>query len=272
MKLLLIIIAVLLFLLLVGWLGLQTKPDPFPPVMKEESPETISLPKDLPIPVERFYRSLYGEQLQVPETVAISGRARLRVSGITFPARFRFFHRAGQDYRHQIELTWFDFTIIKVNEWYVDGNARLDLPFGTVENKPKVDQGANLALWGESIGFPSVLLTDPRVNWEALDSNTANLKIPFQDQQQEITVHFNSVSGWPVKLEAMRYKNPDDQEKTHWTITFDEWTTIDGIPIFADCSITWADEDSPWAYFFVEEMKYNVDIQDQLNSHNPINQ
>jgi hypothetical protein len=40
---------------------------------------------------------------------------------------------------------------ITVNEHYLDGHSRLELPFGTVENEPKIDMAANLGLWAESI-------------------------------------------------------------------------------------------------------------------------
>jgi transposase InsO family protein len=53
--------------------------------------------------VERFYRVIYGHQIPVIESAVISGRAQMRLFGITFPGCFRFTHIAGQDYRHYIE-------------------------------------------------------------------------------------------------------------------------------------------------------------------------
>ncbi len=66
--------------------------------------------------MERFYRAIYGDRIPVIESAVISGRAQLRVFGITFPARFRFTHVAGKDYRHCIEATIFGLSIMKVNE------------------------------------------------------------------------------------------------------------------------------------------------------------
>ncbi|MEZ4657016.1 MAG: hypothetical protein R2911_05545 [Caldilineaceae bacterium] len=61
MKTLFIIISVLFGLGAVAWAGLQIKPAPFPAYgVSSAIPETIPLPDDLPAPVERFYRQVYG--------------------------------------------------------------------------------------------------------------------------------------------------------------------------------------------------------------------
>ena len=50
-----------------------------------------------------------------------------------------------------IEATIFGYPVMKVNEWYLDSKARMELPVGVIENEPKIDMAANLALWGESV-------------------------------------------------------------------------------------------------------------------------
>lgn len=66
----------------------------------------------------------------VIDSAVVNGRGSVRVAGITFLARFRFTHLAGQGYRHSIEATLFGLPAMRVNETSLDGQARLELPFG----------------------------------------------------------------------------------------------------------------------------------------------
>ena len=108
MKLLIIITAILIFIILLGWLGLQIKPRPFSS-HPEKTPalKTVPLPAGLPAPVERFYKTIYGDEIPVIETAVIKGGAVIAPFGLKMPARFLFVHNAGRDYRHYIEATWF---------------------------------------------------------------------------------------------------------------------------------------------------------------------
>ena len=117
------VVSIFIALTVLSWLGLQIKPRPFPSFpAKSLDNKAVPLPKGLPIPVERFYRAVYGENVPLIESAVISGRGRLRIKGITFPARFRFAHRTGQDYRHyivpfgQLEV-YKSMTLINVINW-----------------------------------------------------------------------------------------------------------------------------------------------------------
>jgi hypothetical protein len=252
--------SVIILFLLIGWIGLQIKPGQFPAYPSGTSDSTtIPLPDDLPAPVAHFYRQLYGEDVPMIESAVISGRGRLRIKGITLPARFRFTHSTGQDYRHYIETTLFGLPVMKVNEHFLNGVSRLELPFG-VSDGVKVDQGANLALWAEAIWMPSVWVTDPQAQWEALDENSAVLIVPFGEMEERITVHFDPQSGMLRSMESMRYKESTSMEKTLWTNEVLEWNDLEGHLIPVETSVTWFDEGTPWAYFTVEEIAYNTDV------------
>lgn len=262
MKITLIVISIFVALSLLIWLGLQVKPASFPPhPAGKPALETIPLPEGLPAPVERFYKTAYGDEIPVIETAVIKGGAKISPFGIKLPARFVFVHNAGKDYRHYIEATWFGLPIMKVNEGYVDQKSFFESPMGNIYDDASTNQAANLAVWAEAEWFPSIWLTDERVRWEPVDDVTALLFVPFEDQMENFVVRFNPETGLIDTLEAMRYRDSGDQaKKILWITRNESGGDIAGTKLGAVGSATWLDQGKPWAIFTLEEVNYNVDV------------
>lgn len=251
-------------------LGLRLRPQPFPAYPKPTPElEYVPLPAHLPAPVARYYRAIAGERIPRITSAIISARGSLRFSSITFPARLRFTHIAGQGYRHYIEATVFGYPLLKVNEHFLDGQARMALPVGVIENEPKVDMAANLALWGESVWLPSILATDPRVRWEALDDATARLVIPFGAEEDTFTITFDPETGLIRQMEALRYREATDEAKIPWRMEPLSWARFHSLLLPARAAVTWVDEGRPWLVMEVEEIVYNVDVQAYIRAKGP---
>ena len=264
-KILLFAIGGVLVLLVFFWVGLQIQPRSFPPFPGHPPIlETVPLPEGLPEPVARFYRGVYGDEIPVIKSAVITGRATMRVFGITFPARFRFTHVAGQDYRHYIEATVFGLPLMRVNESYLGGESRMETPGGIIEKEPKINQAANLGLWAESVWLPSIFITDPRVRWEPVDDHTALLRVPFGDSEETFTVRFDPSSGHLALLEAMRYREAADEDKVLWISEAVAWEVLEGQLYLKTGALTWLDQGQPWAVFTVEELIYNVEVSDYV--------
>ncbi|MFC2025741.1 DUF6544 family protein [Chloroflexota bacterium] len=270
MKFLFIFLGILFLLFFILWLGLKVKPKPFEPFPAQKRDlGTFPLPDDLPAPVARYYQAIFGEQIPVVESAVISGRAPMRIFGITLPARFRFSHVAGQDYRHYIETTFFGFPILKINESYLHGSARMELPVGVTENEPKIDQAANLGLWAESIWLPSIFLSDSRVRWEPIDDQSALLVVPFGDDEDTFLARFDSQTGLLQFLESMRYREAEDETKILWINEIHAWGDINGHTIPTVGAVTWFDQGSPWAVFTVEGVVFNADVGEYIQAKGP---
>ncbi len=250
--------------------GLRITPKPLPAAgFVNGEIEMIPMPDDLPAPVERFLREMYGDQIPVIETAIISGRARLTVNGITFPSRYRFVHHTGRDYRHYIESTIFGIPILKVNEKYVDGHSLFSLPFGTLEDDPNTNQGANLALWAEAVWFPAVWATNPQVEWLVVDDTTVIMQVPFEDEMESVLLRFDPQTGFVSYLEAMRFKGEMDTQKRLWINEIMAWKEIDGVIVPDSAAVIWFDDREPWAIFHTDEIIYNADFAGYIDAVGP---
>ena len=258
-RIILIVVSSLAVLLVLGYIGLQIKPAPYAAFTEPPGKlETVPLPAGLPAPVERFYRKMYGERIPVIRSAVISGRGTIRPVGpVSLPARFRFTHVAGKDYRHDIEATIFGIPVLKVIETYIASSSRQQMPWGTTQNDPKANQAANLGLWAEAIWFPAIFLTDPRVRWNAVDNATAALTVPFEAGTETFVVRFDPDTQLVRSLEAMRFKT---DQKILWINETRAWAELGGQLSLTLGTVTWMDDGKPWAVFNVEEIVLNADV------------
>lgn len=253
---------------LLGWLGLQIQPRPFPPIGDNKKPlKTVPIPDGLPAPVERFYETVYGEEIPVIETVILQGRGVLKpFMNIPIPARFVFVHNAGNDYRHYFEATFFGIPILKVNEGYIDGASFFESPMANITNDPNTNQAANLTLWAEAMWFPALWITDPRVHWEPVDANTALLFVPFEKGEENFLVRFNPKTGLIDSMETMRYRDPGEgQPKILWILRNEPGKPTAESSGHSVGTAMWLDQGSPWAYFDVEEISLNLDVNGRIH-------
>jgi len=268
MSILIRILAVVACLVLVIIIGLKIKPKPFPTYAGSASPpKTVPLPDGLPVPVERFYRTVYGERVPVITSTVLSGPAQLRFGGIPFQGRYRFVHQAGHGYRHYIEATFFGLPLMKVDEFYLDGVGRMELPVGVIEDQPKVNDAANLGLWAETVWFPALFVTDPRVQWLPIDDTTSALVVPFGKATQTLIVRFDPVTSLITHLEAMRFKGEDSPSRTLWIDEAVVWSELNGQMTMTTGSVTWMDEGTPWAVFHIEELLLNANVSEYIRQH-----
>ena len=247
-----------------GFTVVPAPPAPLP-LPQLERPATRGLPDGLPEPVARFFETRYGSQVEPPTGVVVNGHAWLRPAGPWFlPARFRFVHDAGRSYAHDIAITWFGLDVMRVDERYVDGRARMAIPFAVEEHTPQLAQGAALALWAEAIWFPTLWVTHPEVTWEPVDAATALLVMPFEQGDLRATIRFDE-TGDITGLEAERFAGADADTTSRWRNAAEGWSTIDGAWRPRVGSVRWGDDEA-WAVFTVTSVQEHVDVDALLRA------
>ncbi|KCZ71107.1 hypothetical protein ANME2D_03139 [Candidatus Methanoperedens nitroreducens] len=260
------IISIAVILLDIGWLGFQIEPESFAPhPEKTKDIGSVELPPDLPEPVRRYYEAAAGSPVPRIDSAVVWGKAKLRINGIWMPVRFKAYYLPGQAFLRYMEVTWFGRTILKVSDSYINGEGVLKIEglLNMKETGEKIDQGQNLAMWGEAVFTPSVVITDSRVHWEAVDNETMRLVVPFGEQNDELLFTFDQKTNLITHVSAWRFRG-QEEEKMPWLIEFTEWKTFHSVKIPARFEVTWEDEGSPWSYWTVEGVEYNIDITDNL--------
>jgi hypothetical protein len=235
-------------------------------------PLRVPLPAGLPAPVLRYYRTLYGSEVPVVVSAVITGRDTMRPPGpVGIPVRFRFTHRAGQSYRYYFGATFFGVPLLRVNEDFLEGHARLEFPqfMGGVIDGPNVNQGANLALWAEASWFPALWVTDERVRWEAIDDQTATLNVPFGDARESFVVRFDPDTGLIILMESVRFRGATDTKNILWLNEVVAWGEVDGPAIGATGAVTWFDQRIPWTTLTVESVVLNSDVAEYVRPSGP---
>ena len=246
----------------IGWIGLQVPPANFPaPSEKAEDRGMVAAPPDLPAPVRCYFAVAFHNQVPRVESMVAWGRARANF-GLWMPLRFHLYHQPGQAFKREMEVTWFGIPVLKALDQYING-VGMTGPVGNAETGPQVNQGSNMILWAEAPFYPSLLITDPHIRWEAIDETSARLIFPFGAEEDELIYYFDPVTGLITYISAMRYQG-SNAEKVGWRVEIQQWQTVDGGQVPLRVAITWANQSGPWSYWDFENIRWNVDLSQQL--------
>lgn len=250
-----------------AWAGLRLAARPFPASsLQSHDLGTQPLPSDLPAPVARFARAIFnGDRMPNVESALLVGRATIRRGRLVLNARFKFSHLTPDNYYHYIQVTWFGLPVMTINERFLDGKGIMDIPGTRVENDPNTDHAANQGFWSEALAWvPSVVFSDRRVRWEAIDDTSARMIVPNGTEEEAFILHFDPQTGLMTEMTTLRYQDPTPAPRLGWANHTLEWGTFNGVLLPVRAETQWGN-DPPWAAWQIEQVLYNVPVTNRLH-------
>ena len=218
---------------------------------------------ELPEPVQRYFKySLKDGQPYI-------SYARLKHDGFfRTNENQKWMPITGEEYftTHQPGFVWvgtvkpFPLVWITARDTYVRGTGNIliklfsIIKIGDARGK-EIDQGT-LARWlAEAPWYPTALLPGERLQWEAIDSNSARLLFSDAGITITATVYVN-YKGEIVRLDDDRYM---DFSLERWSGYYREYKEIDGITIPTEAEVVWHLEPGDFSYarFRVTEIEFN---------------
>jgi hypothetical protein len=244
--------------------GFVVRPRPLPATRSGRPAGTVDLPGGLPTPVARFYAAVGGAVVPRIDTFTLWGRARMRRRPLPpLPLTFRSEHRVGRSGRQWLAVTWYGLPVLRGIDTFLDGHGEMRIGRQRVTG-PEIDQGENLFVWAELAVLPATLASRPGIRWEPVDDDTARLRVPFGDGEDELLFDFDPDTGLVSRCRAMRYRVPGGP-KVGWEIWYERWRHFPAGRFPARIRVRWVDQARPWFTLDVDGLATNAAIDAELD-------
>jgi hypothetical protein len=208
---------------------------------------------ELPLPVVRWLEIAWPDGMDEVESISVGGPLRLRRGRIWLPGDSTMRFQLGVGYVSDLRIGIGPLTAVRGLDAFVDGTGITRVGAETSLGH-EVDQGAFLALWCQSLLFPTAWARLPGLRWTSVDDSLAFVDLPFRGGFETATIRFDpDRSAFPVAFEANRYKVVGGP-KVRWRATYEDWHWRDGLAVPTRAVVTWDDEPGPWLDMRMEDV------------------
>jgi hypothetical protein len=132
--------------------------------------------------------------------------------------------------------------------------------FKVVDAKgPQYDQVELLRWMGESVLYPTNLLSGKRLQWSGVDDKTANLTFTYNRLSLLFEIRFNEV-GEILQMETKRYMDTKNLET--WIIKLADYKEINNVVVPTAFEVSWGLKtgDFTYAKFFLKKIEYDQPV------------
>jgi hypothetical protein len=118
------------------------------------------------------------------------------------------------------------------------------------------NQGELIRWLGESVLYPTNLLPDERLQWSAINSQSAKLTFNYDALSLFYIVSFND-AGEITQLETKRYMDKKNLET--WIIKLADYKEMNGVVVPTSTEVLWRLEKGDFSYarFIIKKIEYN---------------
>lgn len=213
----------------------------------------------LPLPVQHYFRYALQEGQPIINFVRLkhNGRFKKDINAKWAPI-------LGEEY-FTVEKPGFvwkgrlkNFTAI---DSFIAGKGRLEVYLFSIfrianGSGSKFTQGELLRWLGESVWFPTALLPNEQLQWEAINDYQAKLVYKYKKLVIGYIVTFNDFHEI-VQLETQRYKGNTKLES--WTGRLSNYKLLNNVRVPTTIKATWnlAENDFTYAVFYLNHIEYN---------------
>ena len=128
------------------------------------------------------------------------------------------------------------------------------------ESGPKITVSAFVRLIAELVWFPTALVDNPHLQWEAVDGHTVRVIATDGDVRAAVTYHFDD-QGDLVRVSSQdRFHDVTDAQPTPWYVNLGGYREFAGVRIPAEAEVVWEFEAGPFPWWrgTITEVEYNV--------------
>jgi hypothetical protein len=220
---------------------------------------------EIPLPVARWLEVAWPDGLDEVESILIEGPVRVRRGRVWLRGHASTRLQAGEAYASEFLVGFGPLTTVRGLEAYVDGLGVSTIG-GETATGADINLGGFLALWAQSILFPTCWTRLPGLRWTAIDDTEVLVALPYRAGSVTATLRFDpDQSSFPVAFEAERSRVPGGPTVS-WRVELGEWHWREGLALPTRLQVTWAGDPAPWLDLRVETVVPNAHVRDDIQA------
>ncbi len=177
---------------------------------EQQTLRKAELPADLPAPLLRYYRQVYGEVPYAQQSVAAWGRGKFSVrkfpviGNLWVPDGWTLHLVPGQAFVWRARFYWLRRMLLDGGDEYKQGHGRF-LMGGQASEGENMDRSERVALWLYTLAVaPTAPLEHPGAQWQALDEHSVQVSLPYEDETLTFHLFFDPQTGSLARVETQR--------------------------------------------------------------------